>query len=183
MKIVKKIVIVLAILIAIPLILALFLKKDYAVEREITIGKSVSEVFDYVKFLKNQNEYSKWATMDLKMKKTYRGTDGKVGFVSAWDSKKEDVGVGEQEIKKISQNKRIDFELRFIKPFESTEKAYLITEKLNETQTKVLWGFNGRVDYPFNFMMLFMDFEEMIGNDLQTGLNNLKVILEKNHIK
>jgi hypothetical protein len=26
---------------------------------------------------------------------------------------------------------------------------------------------------------LFMDFEKMIGDDLQTGLNNLKTVLEK----
>lgn len=33
--------------------------------------------------------------------------------------------------------------------------------------------------YPFNLMLLFMDMEEMIGNDLQTGLENLKLVLEQ----
>jgi hypothetical protein len=36
--------------------------------------------------------------MDPDMKKTYRGTDGTVGFVSEWESNKKDVGTGEQEI-------------------------------------------------------------------------------------
>lgn len=179
MGILKKIVITLAILIAIPLIVALFVKKEYAVEREITINKPKQEVFDYVKLLKNQDHYSKWATMDPNMKKTYRGTDGIVGFVSAWDSKIDSVGVGEQEIKKIVEGERIDFELRFIKPFEATEPAYMITEAASENQTKVKWGFSGHMDYPMNLMMLFMDFEKMIGDDLQTGLNNLKTVLEK----
>jgi hypothetical protein len=49
MKIVKKILIVLAIIIAIPLIIALFVKKDYAVQREVTIDKPKQEVFDYIK--------------------------------------------------------------------------------------------------------------------------------------
>ena len=101
MKMLMKILIASAILIAIPLIVALFVKKDYAVEREITINKPKQEVFDYVKLLKNQDNYSIWATMDPNMKKTYRGTDGTVGFVSAWESKVDSVGVGEQEIKKI----------------------------------------------------------------------------------
>ena len=96
MKIIKKIVIALAILIAIPLIMALFIKSEYAVEREITISKPKQVVFEYVKFLKNQDNYSKWATMDPNMKKDYRGTDGTVGFVSAWESQADSVGKGEQ---------------------------------------------------------------------------------------
>jgi hypothetical protein len=179
MKTLKKIVIVIAILIAIPLVIALFVKKDYTVEREITINKPKTEVFDYIKYLKNQDHYSKWATMDPAMIKTYRGTDGTVGFVAAWESKKDDVGTGEQEIKKITEGEKIDFELRFIKPFESTSLAYMSTEAISDNQTKVKWSFNGHMKYPMNFMMLFMDFDKMIGDDLQTGLNNLKIELEK----
>ncbi len=47
------------------------------------------------------------------MKTEYRGTDGTVGFVSAWDSPVRDAGKGEQEITKIDDGKRIDYELRF----------------------------------------------------------------------
>lgn len=179
MRILKNFLIALAVLIAIPLIVALFVKKDYAVEREITINKPKQEVFNYIKLLKNQDNYSKWATMDPNMKKSYRGTDGTVGFVSAWESKIDSVGVGEQEIKKIVEGERVDFELRFIKPFEATEPAFMTTEAVSENQTKVKWGFSGHMNYPMNLMMLFMDFEKMIGDDLQTGLNNLKNVLEK----
>lgn len=179
MKIVKKIFIALILIIAILLIVALFAKKDYAVEKEIVINKPKQEVFGYIKFLKNQNNYSKWATMDPDMKKEYRGTDGTVGFVSAWDSDKKDVGKGEQEIKKISDGERIDYELRFIKPFESTEQAYMATDAVSENQTKVKWGFSGRMNYPMNLMLLIMNMEKMVGDDLQTGLNNLKTVVEK----
>ncbi|TDD96626.1 SRPBCC family protein [Flavobacterium cellulosilyticum] len=179
MKTLKKIVIVILVIIAIPLVTALFVKKDYAVEREITIDKPKTVVFDYVKLLKNQDHYSKWATMDPAMIKTYRGTDGTVGFVSKWESKMDDVGVGEQEIKKIAEGERIDFELRFFKPFEATEPAFMTTEAVTDNQTKVKWGFSGHMNYPLNLMMLFMDFEKMIGDDLQTGLNKLKIELEK----
>ena len=94
MKILKIILIVVAVLVAIPLILALFVKKTYSVEREITIGKPQQEVFDYIKFLKNQNNFSKWATMDPAMKQEFRGTDGQAGFVSAWESKDKRCGQG-----------------------------------------------------------------------------------------
>ncbi len=178
MKILKTILIAVGILIAIPLIISLFLKKDYQVEREITINKPKEEVFNYVKFLKNQDAYSKWAAMDPDIKKTYRGVDGTVGFVSAWESDNKEVGKGEQEIKKIIEGERIDFELRFFDPFESVAPAYMTTERLSENQTKVKWVFSGHMNYPMNMMMLFMDFEKIIGGDLDTGLKNLKSVLE-----
>ena len=111
------------------------------------------------------------------MKKTYRGTDGTVGFMYRWESDNEEVGWGEQEIKKITEGERIDFELRFIKPFESTESVFMTTQAVGDNQTKVNWGFSGHMDYPFNIWLLLMDFEEMIGGDLQIGLEKLKIQL------
>lgn len=178
MKIFKKIFIAIAILIAIPLVVALFTKKDYAVEREIIINKPKQEVFDYIKFLKNQDNYSVWATIDPAMKKEYKGTDGTVGFISAWESKIDDVGKGEQEIMKIIDGERLDFQLRFKIPFEANDDAYMVTETIAENQTKVKWGFKGKMSYPMNFMLLFMNMEKMLGNDLATGLSNLKKVLE-----
>ena len=178
MRILKKALIVLGILIAIPLILAAFTKKDYAVEKEITINKPNQEVFDYIKSLKNQEKFSKWASMDPNMERIYAGTDGTVGFVAGWKSDNPDVGVGEQEIIAIDDGARIDFELRFKEPFEATDKAYMTTEGIGDNQTKVKWGFTGRMNYPMNFMMVFMDMEELIGNDFAIGLENLKKNLE-----
>jgi hypothetical protein len=179
MKILKRVLLVLVILIAIPLIAALFLKKDYAVEREVTINKPKQEVFEYVKYLKNQNKFSKWANLDPNMKQEFRGTDGTVGFVSAWESQSDEVGKGEQEIKGIKNGERIDYEIRFLKPFESTSPAYMTTETVNGNQTKVKWGFNGHMPYPMNLMLTVMNMEQMLGDDFQLGLNNLKGIMEK----
>jgi hypothetical protein len=179
MKIVRIILICLAIIIAIPLLIALFVHKEYAVEREVTINRPKQEVYDYVKYLRNQNNYSKWANMDPNMKKEFSGTDGTIGFVSAWDSDKKDVGSGEQEIKNIHEGDRIDYEIRFKKPFASVASSYMQTQSEGGNQTKVKWGFNGHMPYPMNIMLVFMDMNKMIGNDLQTGLDNLKTIMEK----
>lgn len=163
--------------IALLLIIALFLKKDYAVERSVTVNQPKQLVFDYIRSLKNQDNFSKWASMDPNMKKEYRGTDRTVGFVSAWEGNKK-VGKGEQEIKKITEGERVDFELRFIKPFAGLANAYITTEAVNNQQTLVKWGFDSRMKYPMNLMLLFMNMEKMIGNDFSTGLNNLKNNLE-----
>lgn len=175
----KKLSILIVVIIAIPLVTALFVHNSYEVEREVTISKPKAELFNYLKHLKNQDDFSKWANMDPNMTKTYRGVDGQVGFVSAWDSQNPDVGTGEQEIISITEGERIDFELRFLKPFEATEPAYMITESISPTETRVKWGFSGHMDYPMNLMFLFMDFEQIIGDDLQTGLDKLKALQEQ----
>ena len=180
MRALKIILIGLASIIAVVLVAAIFVDGNYAVEREVTINRSKSEVFDYLKYLRNQDEFSKWASMDPNMKKEFRGTDGTVGFVSAWDSESDEVGKGEQEIIAIEEGERIDYELRFLEPFESTDQAYMITKSAGMNQTTVKWGINGKMTYPMNLMLLFMDMEEMLGADLSEGLNNLKVKLESN---
>jgi uncharacterized protein YndB with AHSA1/START domain len=175
---IKYILIGLAIIIVLPLILGIFVDKEYRVEREIEIQKPRTEVFDYVKHLKNQDEYSVWSKMDPDMEKTFTGQDATVGFISAWNSEDPDVGSGEQEILAISPNERIDFELRFKEPFESTSQAYITTESISDSTTLVSWGFTGRMNYPMNLMLVFMNLEEAIGGDLSEGLANLKENIE-----
>ncbi|MCF0059007.1 GNAT family N-acetyltransferase [Dyadobacter sp. CY356] len=177
-SIMKKALYIILGLIGIFLIAAFIMPKDYAVEREITINKPKAEVFEYLKSLKNQDNWSVWMKMDPNIKKTYKGTDGTIGFTSMWEGN-DDVGKGEQEIKKISEGERIDTELRFIKPFESNNDAYMITENAGENQTKVKWGFSGKMPYPMNAMLPFMGMEKSVGSDFANGLKNLKEILEK----
>jgi Polyketide cyclase / dehydrase and lipid transport len=165
-------------IIAAVLVAGLFIPKGMKATREIVINKPNAEVFNYIKQLKNQDNYSKWGSMDPNMKKEYRGTDATVGFVSAWEGNKK-VGAGEQEIKGIVEGSRLNTELRFIKPFKSIAQSSMTTEAVNENSTKVSWGFEGNMNYPMNVMKLFMNMEKSIGNDFSTGLSNLKTLMEK----
>lgn len=179
MKIFKRAIIVLIIIVVLPFIVALFVNGNYAIEREVVINKPKNEVFNYIKYLKNQNEYSVWAKIDPNMKPTFKGTDGTVGFISAWESNNKNVGQGEQEIVSIKEGERVETLIRFKVPFESEDKGYMVTEEVDSTQTKVKWGFSGKMKYPMNLLLLFSDMEESIGTDLSKGLENLKVLLEK----
>lgn len=178
MKMFTKILIAVIIIIAIPMIMALFIKNQYTVEREITINKPTPEVFDYIKHLKNQDNYNKWVRMDPNMTKAFAGTDGTVGFIYAWEGPK--AGKGEQELKRITEGQRVDMELRFKKPFESIATAYMTTEPLAASHTKVKWQMAGTSKYPMNIMNLFMD--KLLGTDLQTSLDMLKNNLEKQQL-
>src|SRR5690606_32501404 len=118
---------------------------------------------------------SPWARRDPQMEERFSGTDGQVGATNYWKGNKE-VGEGEQEITKIIDGKRIESELRFLKPFKSTSTAYLLTEAIDPGSTRVRWGFSGKNGFPMNFVMLLM--KKTMGRDFEQGLDRLKDRLE-----
>ena len=101
------------------IILAAVAPKHYDVSRSMVINRPLTEVFEYIKFVKNQNYWGPWNSRDPEMKQTFRGEDGTVGFVSAWESDHKQVGSGEQEITKVIENEVMETELRFLKPMKS----------------------------------------------------------------
>ncbi|MGQ2982228.1 SRPBCC family protein [Flavobacterium sp.] len=175
MKILKGILFTLLGIVVLLLVIALFVKKDYAIEREIVINKPRADVFDYIKHIRNQDTYSIWNMMDPKKKQIFTGTDGTVGFIYAWDGNS-DVGAGEQEITKIDGGNRIEMELRFKRPMEGVAFAYMATGDAGSGATKVKWGMTGTSNYPMNIMNLMMG--SMMGDGLEKGLANLKKNLE-----
>ena len=178
-KIVIALVAIVVLLVAAIAVASFVSKTDCKIEREITINKPKAEIYNYVKVLKNQNDWGPWYKKEPTMKQETRGTDGTVGFVTHWTGQSEDVGEGEQEIKKLVENERMETELRFIKPFESKADAFLILESVNESQTKVKWGFATTFPRPMNIMFLVMNMDKLVGKDFADGLANLKGILEK----
>ncbi len=158
-------------------ILAMIAPKNYDVSRSIEIRRPKAVVFEYLKFLKNQDEWSPWGKKDPNMQKELTGTDGEVGATSYWKGNKE-VGEGEQEIIKIVDGERIESELRFLKPFKSTSDAYITTKEIEADITKVVWGFSGKNKFPMSIMMLFMNMDKAVGKDFEEGLASLKEILE-----
>ena len=163
-------------LIALMLILALFMKKEHYVKREIVINAPLQKVFDFLKLLKNQDRFNKWARVDSDRKWEYKGTDGTVGFIIAWSGNKK-AGVGEKEIISITEGKRIETEIRFVKPMPTTASVIMETEALADTQTRVSLINAGTLKYPMNIFIPLA--EKRFPKDMDESLATLKNILEK----
>jgi hypothetical protein len=112
------------------------------------------------------------------VKVDFRGTDGQVGFVSAWDGDKQ-VGAGEQEITRIVEGERVEFELRFKRPFAGTNQAHFAADPVNGSQTRVRWMMRGKSKFPMTLIGLFINCDKMLAKEFDSGLSQLKAILEK----
>ena len=178
MTVLTTILVIIAAVVVLFLLVALLTSKDMVVEKSTIVNKPLQQIFDYIRFVRNHDNFSVWAMMDPDMKKEYRGTDGQPGFVFAWDSsKKKNVGAGEQEIKNITEGKSIEQELRFIRPMQDVAKAKFLFEPASANSTKVQWGFYSQMKFPAKAMKPLI--QNMLGKQLETGLQNLKNVLEK----
>lgn len=177
MKILKKAAIVLAVLIALPFVAALFVPNTYTVSVSETINRPKQVVYDYVRVLDNQKEYSVWVMQDTLLNPAIIGTDGTVGAIQRWNSKNEEVGEGEQEITALTPD-RMDVDLRFKRPFEGEAKAANIFKAVSENQTLITSEFYSKDSYPVN-LPSYLFGRKMIEEAQTKNLQNIKRILEK----
>ena len=170
---------ILAGIVVVVLILAAVAPKGYTIQRSILINRPRQEVFDYIKYLRNMDHYSKWVMMDPTKLMTYTGTDGTEGFNAAWDSKMKQAGKGHQTLEKIIDGERIEIRVVFIRPFASVADTYMSTQRVADDTTTVKWSFDSKMSYPMNMMLLFINMDKMLGKDMEESLGNLKRVLEK----
>lgn len=171
MKIIKRILLGILALVALVLVLALFAPKKFDADADMVINRPAQEVFDYIKYLKNQENYAVWYKMDPKATRNYSGTDGAVGATVEWDGEK--TGQGKQVVTRIVEGKQIESDLFFMGSDEPA-KALFTVEEEGPSRTELNWGIVGETPYPFNLMNWFVDMDK----DFEEGLRNLKNILE-----
>ena len=162
--------------IALVFIAAIFMKKNHYVIREIEINAPQQEVFEFLKLLKNQDKFNKWAKAGADREWNYKGIDGTVGFVISWNGDKK-VGEGEKEIMHIIENKKIETQVRFIRPMITTANINFELEPLTDNRTKVFMSNAGKLNYPMNVFIPIA--EKNFPKDMDVSLMNLKTILEK----
>lgn len=177
MRILKIILLVLAVFVGLLLVAALFAPKSFAVERSTVIKAPRAVVYDQVRHFKNFAAWSPWQHLDPDMTTNIEGTDGAVGAKYTWKGNA-DAGSGSQEIVSLKEGEEVNIKLHFLEPFDSQSDSYF---KLADADgdTRLTWGMKGNMAIPFNVVGLLMDIESGVGKDYENGLNNLKAICEQ----
>ena len=173
--ILKIIGILILLLLAFVFIGGLFIKKDYHLERSITINAPREKVWGHVNSLQKFATWNPFVEKDPNVKTSFEGTEGTPGSVYKWDGNSK-VGQGTQTITSIDSASSVKSHLHFIKPMEGQADAFLNLADAGNGSTTVTWGFDSKYKYPLNVMTLFMD--GMMENTFDKGLNKLKKIAE-----
>jgi hypothetical protein len=163
-------------IIALLLTIALFMKKEHYVNREIIIDAPRQKVFDFLKLLKNQEQFNQRAATDPNRNWKFKGIDGTIGFIIAWKGNKA-AGEGEKEIINLVEGKRIETQIRFVKPMKTSASIIMDMASLPGDQTKLSWSNAGKLPYPLNIMIPM--FKKIFAKDMDSSLLTLKNILEK----
>jgi hypothetical protein len=162
-------------IITIVSVVGLFAPHKVVVAESVTINASAENVFEKINLWAYFKDWSPWNELDPNMKISYEGTDGTVGSVYKWEGNDE-VGTGNMTKTLVQPNSRIEYDLHFMKPWESKNKGYMTVEPEGTAQ-KVTWGFTADAPFPQNVMMFFM--KGYIADDFKKGLNKLKAVAEK----
>lgn len=173
MKFLKGLLIVVLILAAVVTVLGMVMPKEYTVERTAVIEACPGAVQSVLTDFQKWESWSPWAERDSSIQSTYEGEPGTVGYKQSWTGDPQLSGKGNMELTAISDT-AITYQLNFTEPFESSSNGYF---KMKEVDggVEITWGDHGDMSFPMNVIAgLFMDFDEMIGNDFEKGLSNLQ---------
>ena len=171
MKILKYLLYAIVILIMIALATALVLPKTFTATGTSVINKPASDVYEYVRKIKSQEDFTVWFKKDANMIKNYYGIDGTIGGGLKWQSKI--VGNGEQVITGLVDNKKVGINL-FLNDSKDAAKFSFTMDSLAPNQTKVIQSVEGAIAFPFNLLMLFYNMDA----DFQKNADQLKQVME-----
>jgi len=174
--VVRKLLIVLA-LIAIVLVVVVALQpSQYRVERTATIAAPAPVVFAQVNDFHNWEAWSPWAKIDPAMKQTYEGPAAGTGAIYRWVGNTE-VGEGRMTISESRPGDLIRVSLEFLKPFASTATAEF-TFKPQGDQTVVTWSMTGGRNFMAKAVHLILNIDRLIGEQFEKGLAQMKAVAE-----
>jgi len=174
----KKILLVLAILIAGFFVAAAMQPNEYTVTRSTTIAAPPADVFALVNDFHKWDTWSPWAKLDPAMKTSFEGAPAGPGSIYKWVGNS-DVGEGRMTILDNKPGEMIRIKLEFIKPFESNSTTEF-QFKPEGSGTNVNWtmtGENNLISKAFGLVMGGMD--KMVGPDFEKGLVQMKAAAER----
>ena len=171
MKILKIILIILVVIFGGFAIWMATLDGKYEVSRSIYIDASPEIVYAEVSDFKTWPTWSAWFEKDSTMKAEFGDPSQGVGATYSWTSK--DQGSGDMIILEAVPNQTMKTQINF-GGMGSSNGFWTFTPK--DGGTEVTWGFSGEMPFFFRFAAMGMD--ASVGPDFETGLSNLKTIIE-----
>jgi hypothetical protein len=162
--------------VATVLVLASTKPDSFKVQRSARIYAPPEKIVAALSDFHGWESWSPWERLDPDMKRDYSGPAKGKGAVYAWKGNSK-VGEGRMEITEVAPA-RVDINLDFLKPFPASNKVNFTLQPKGEG-TDVIWSMVGQVPFVAKIFHVFVDMDRMVGQQFETGLANLKTIVEK----
>lgn len=172
MKILKIVLIVLAVLIGGFVVWNALSPKTYDVSRTIVIDKDQKTVFEIVGDYKTWQHWASWYQDDSTVVPVFQEKTSGLGAYYTWTSN--NMGNGRMEFIDVVPHTKLSSIVTFEGMGQSTD--YWFFETTEEGQTRVTWGMTGEMPFFLRFMTRGLD--HSIGKDYARGLENLKNLIE-----
>ena len=174
--VIKKILIVLAVIVVTFLVVVAVQPADFRITRTVTISAPPTAVFAQVNDLHRWEAWSPWGKLDPAMKLTYAGAPAGTGAIYTWAGNSQ-VGEGRMTITESTPSDLIRLRLEFLKPFTATCTTEF-TFKPEGDQTAVTWSMAGKNNFIAKAFSLLMNSEKMVGGEFEQGLAQMKSVAE-----
>ena len=171
---VLKILIGVAVVIALLAIFIATRPATFSVSRSATMAATRSAVFNQVNDFHKWEAWSPWAKIDPDCKNSFEGPTSGKGTKFAWDGNKE-VGAGNMEIIESAPNDHIKIRLEFTRPFANVNDT-LFTFKPIGDKTNVVWTMSGKNNFIGKAFSLVMDCDKMVGPQFEKGLASMETV-------
>jgi carbon monoxide dehydrogenase subunit G len=168
---------VIVVALAIVLVKAASKPDTFRVERTATIKADPGKVFSFVNDFHNWVAWSPYEKLDPNMQKTFTGAASGKGAVYEWKGNNK-AGTGRMEILESAAPSKIVIKLDFLKPFEGHNTSDFTMSPRGNT-TEVSWAVYGPSPFMMKIMHVFMNMDQLMGKDFETGLANLKALSER----
>ena len=175
MRIIKRILITLVVLLIVLAGIGMLLPRNIEVARSIEINAPADKIFPLVNNPKKTETWSPWLSIDPNVKVSYGDVAQGKGATMEWKSDHPKVGNGTVEIIESIENSKVVTALDFGEQGKGTATMLLVQ---SGDKTKATWSMDadmgaGPVGRWFGLLM-----DKMIGDDYETGLGNLKNLVE-----
>jgi hypothetical protein len=148
----------------------------FRVQRAMTIDAPADRLVGILTDLRRGAEWSPYEKKDPAMKKTFSGPASGPGAKLEWDGNS-DVGAGSLTVADVTPSK-VTLNLAMTRPMNANNVVeYTFAPQGNATT--MTWAMHGPMPLISKVICVFLNFDRMIGADMERGLKDLKTLAER----
>ncbi|HKH92794.1 MAG TPA: SRPBCC family protein [Gemmatimonadaceae bacterium] len=149
---------------------------DFRIQRRARIAAPPSRIVPHLDDFRAWAAWSPWEKLDPAMKREYGGPARGVGATYAWDGNKK-AGAGRMQITRADEE-RVVTSLDFTRPMRTSNVAEFALAP-QDGGTEVTWTMTGSNDLMGKLFGVFVNMDQLVGRDFETGLANLRSVSER----